>query len=498
VLAGSVHGIAPAGAARVGLSPCVDPDNGVPEVLDVSLSRSAVDVTDRSQQVSVTLKVQDAGGPGPASGVEHVGMTLTAPGWGTGLGMTARHQSGDTWTGTLTVPRGAPPGEYRPRFLTLVDRAGNSPSEEHVAEVLSRAPFDVALDVTSSDPDETPPVVTGVSISPNRVDTRRKPRKVHVALDVHDDISGVADVSTALQGHGRRLPLDLEERDGQWVGAVTVPRWLGRDARRWRLDNLAVRDRLQNLRVYRRGAALDALGESGLRVRSGPRDGAAPRVRSVRVRPRDVDVRVERRRVRFVVRLRDGRSGISEVSAGVPARWTTLRRIAGTPRRGTWKGSIRLTPCTKHLHKSVVRVVAVDRAANEVDHLAGTLRIRGRDNEAPRVSFRANDNWWDPTGPIDLVFDEPVIGISDDSVTVRRYAHPSIGEPITGTWSCGSHDGTSVDCMSGEVRSASWRPDSPLPSDSHFLVELNPSGVLDVTDLAGNPFRRLSLGGQTT
>ncbi len=51
--------------------------------------------------------------------------------------------------------------------------------------------------------------------------------------------------------------------------------------------------------------------------------------------------------------------------------------------------------------------------------------------------------------------------------------------------------------MTGEVRSASWPPDSPLPSDSELLVELNPSGVLDVTDLAGNPFRRRTLGGQT-
>jgi hypothetical protein len=497
VLAGTVHGIASAGAARAGLSPCVDPDNGVPEVLDVSLARTAVDVTDRAQQVNVTMQVEDTGGPGAASGVEHVGMTLMAPDWGTGLGMTARHLSGDTWTGTVTVPRGAPPGEYRPQFLTLIDRAGNSPGEEHVAELLSRAPFDVALDVTSSDPDQTPPTVTGVSIRPNRVDTRRKPRKVHVTVDVRDDNSGVADVSTTLEGHGRRLPLDLQQRDGQWVGSVTVPRWLGRDARRWRLSNLAVRDRLQNLRVYRRGAEIDAVGESGLRVRSGPKDAASPRVRSIRVRPRDVDVRVEDRRVRFVVRLSDGRSGISEVRAGVPARWTTLRRTAGTSRRGTWKGSILLTPCTRHLHKSLVRVVAVDRATNEVDHLAGTLRIRGRDNEAPRVSFRENDNWWEPTGPIDLVFDEPVNGIAEDSVTVRHYEHPSIGEPIPGTWSCENRDGTAADCLTGKVRSASWSPDSALPSGSHFLVELNPSGILEVTDLAGNPFRRRSLGGQT-
>jgi len=136
-------------------------------------------------------------------------------------------------------------------------------------------------------------------------------------------------------------------------------------------------------------------------------------------------------------------------------------------------------------------------ATNEVDHLAGTLRVKGRDNEAPGVSFRENDNWWEPAGPIDVVFDEPVNGIADDSVTVRRYDHPAIGAPIPGAWSCEDGAGAAADCLTGHVWSASWRPDSPLPPDSHFLVEPNPSGVLDVTDLAGNPFRRRTIGGQT-
>lgn len=467
VLAGAVYGTAPAGAARAELSPCVDPDNGVPVVHDVSLSRTSVDVTDQAQQVDVTMEVQDTGGPGAASGVSRVGATLTAPNWGIGLGLTARHQSGNTWTATATVPRGAPPGEYRLHNLSLVDRAGNSPGEEHINEVLSQRPFDVALDVTSDDPDTTAPTASDVSISPNRVDTRRKARTVRVAMGAQDDLSGIASVRTSLQGHGRSLSLDLTERDGRWVGAVKIPRWLGKKPQRWRLGNVALRDRVENWRVYRRGAELDALGETGLRVRSGPRDGATPVLRSGRVRPRDVDVRVEDRRVRFVVRLRDGRSGVAEVSAGVPAGWAELRRTAGTARRGTWKGSIRLTPCTRHLHGSPVGVVAADRLHNETHERIGRLRIQGRDNDPPHVGFRQNDNWWEPTGPIDLVFDEPVNGIHSDSVTVRRYDHPSIGEPLAGVWSCADGDGTAADCLTGKVRSASWRPDSPLPPDSH-------------------------------
>lgn len=117
--------------------------------------------------------------------------------------------------GAGTVPRGAPPGENRLQNLSLVDRAANSPGEEHVNEVLSRPPFDVTLYVTSDDAVTTTPTASDVSISPNRVDTRRKPRKVRVAMDVQDDHSGIASVRTSLEGHGRSLSPNLTERDGR-------------------------------------------------------------------------------------------------------------------------------------------------------------------------------------------------------------------------------------------------------------------------------------------
>jgi hypothetical protein len=497
-LTGVLTGPAPAGAARAArtdLSPCVDPDNGLPEVRDVALSRTSVDVTDATRQVTVSMQVADTGGPGSASGVEYVGGTLVSPGRDLGLGVPMRHDSGTTWTGTVTVPRGAPPGSYRFDYLRVFDEAGNEPSEEHVAAMLAQPAFDVALDVTSSDPDDEPPTVTDISISPNRLNTRRKPRRVRVAIDVRDDVSGVADVRTSLRGHGHNVPIELAERDGRWVGTARIPRWLGRDARRWRLQAVSAVDRVGNRASHYRLEDLKRLGEATFRVRSGPKDRSRPRLRSARVRPRKVDVRVDPRRVRFVVRLRDGRSGVGHVEAGVPARWTTLRRTAGTARRGTWKGSIRLTPCTKHLHGSIVRVVAFDRAGNEMDEITGRLRIRGRDNERPSASLTEQE--WSPTGPVVIRFDETVHGVSTDSVTVRPYPYPTMGDPLAGSWSCADVDDAATDCRTGEVRTATWSPAEPLPADSQFLVELNPSGVLDVMDAAGNPFRRKLLGGFT-
>ena len=51
----------------------------------------------------------------------------------------------------------------------------------------------------------------------------------------------------------------------------------------------------------------------------------------------------------------------------------------------------------------------------------------------------------------------------------------------------------------GKVRRASWASaaGTALAPDTEHLVTLNPEGNLGVTDLAGNPYRRASLGLRT-
>jgi hypothetical protein len=44
-----------------------------------------------------------------------------------------------------------------------------------------------------------------------------------------------------------------------------------------------------------------------------------------------------------------------------------------------------------------------------------------------------------------------------------------------------------VDCATGAYREARWTPVAPMPADN-YVLDLNPEHVLDVTDLAGNPF----------
>jgi hypothetical protein len=257
--------------------------------------------------------------------------------------------------------------------------------------------------------------------------------------------------------------------------------------------SVAAFDHVQQRRFYgRRDVA--GLGSTTFRVRSGPRDHDEPRIRTARFAPHGVDVRVERDRVRFVVRASDGRSGVGSVEAGVPGHWATLHRTSGTARRGTWKGSIVLRPCGKNLRSSAVRAVVRDRVWNETDETLGRLRVRARDTASPHVSTSTR---WSTTGPVRLTVDEPVRGISSASVVVQAYDYPFRGAPIAGSWSCTTDGGVATDCADGPVRSAAWTPDSPLPPDADFTVEVNPSGVLDVMDLSGNPFRRTIRYGHT-
>ena len=96
-------------------------------------------------------------------------------------------------------------------------------------------------------------------------------------------------------------------------------------------------------------------------------------------------------------------------------------------------------------------------------------------------------------GPITLTFDEAVNGIRAGSPAVREY-HPDLaayGSPLAGTWTCVTGSGDPTSCATGAVRRASWTPDAPLDVPASYRLELNPEGSLDVTDLHGNPFRRV-------
>lgn len=480
---------APADAARTDLSRCVNPDNGLPVVEEIAFSPATVDVSESARRVTLTMTARDTGGPGPATGVRYLNVKVTSPD-GFEIPVELRRDAGHTWVGRFRMPLHAPAGEWTLEQPVVQDRARNQHGEEHLADLMTRAPWDVTLPVSSGRVDTVAPTATDLSVSPHKVNTRQRSRQVRFTVDVSDKGSGVGAVRLYLAGGGMSPSVELRRRDSVWRGTLTVPRWVGVRPRTWRIRTLHVEDRLGNGRSYR-GTDLEAVGETAFRVRSGKNDTEPPRLRWARIRPRKIDVRTEAKTVRVTVRVRDRRSGVSTVEAGIPAKGVKLHRASGTARRGTWTGRLRLRPCTQNIHSSLVRVQAFDRRYNQMFELPQRLRIRARDNTAPRAS--AESNRIGTTGPLTLVFNEPVTGISSRSVTVRSHPYPRIGPEEVGTWSCLTGDGSSTSCLSGRVRTARWMPEAPLPPDTVYLIELNPEGILDVMDLAGNAFRRLTM-----
>ena len=94
-------------------------------------------------------------------------------------------------------------------------------------------------------------------------------------------------------------------------------------------------------------------------------------------------------------------------------------------------------------------------------------------------------------GPIAVWFSENVNGVTSSSVLVRRLIGDfDQGPPIAGAWVCRDRAKALTDCQTGAAVVARFWPTDPLAPRREYVVTLNPEFSLDVTDLAGNPFRR--------
>lgn len=482
-------------ASAAPLNRCVSDDSGLPVVQQVVVSPSSVDVTEASQQVTLSMEVADTGGPGEASGVDVVRASFDRFGGSLRL----EKGEGNWWSATFTVPRYAPDGVWRLSNGLVKDAAGNSiPNEELLTAMDSgEPPFDQAtLDVTSS-PDRLPPTVTGVEITPDRVNTERRAKLVGFTLTATDAESGVDRVTVLAQRGRYAESVELAREGDIFSGRMRIPTWRGTGT--WNVQVLAD-DRIGNRSTYKK-SALEAVGESSFEVVS-RKDAAQPAFRSIALDPARVDIRQRAKTVRFTVRAADRRSGVSAVRVGLlragPVEddpdenviYAQLERTGGTAKRGTWTGKIRLVPCTFIHSRTRVYVDVQDRAQNEEPEIPTVLRVRALDLFTPKATIERSIVG--ASGPITVSFNEPVNGINADSPSVR-----TSGGTLAGSWRCFTGSGERTSCATGRVREASWTPDAPLATPGSYAIELNPEGNLDVTDLNGNPFRRVVCSAST-
>lgn len=468
------------GAAAAPLNPCVNPDNGRPVVEEVTVTPTTVDVTDGPQQVTVEARVTDSGGPGPASGVARAGVAL-------GDWVELHHVDGDLWAGTLTVPPGAPAGVRTVRDVYAFDEAGNPDRDEEDEEPQDLSRFDgVALEVVSV-PDDTPPEALSLTLSRAVVDTSRRAKPVGVVVEASDVGTGIARGRVLARGADRHVSADLQVVGGRLVGELRIPRW---SRGSWDVESLELWDATGNrTRYWTR--EIDALGERAFRVEGG-RDRVAPTLLSAGVDPHFLDVREQSGTLHVRARVSDRKSGVKSVTASLLNTRIDLRRVRGTARKGLWTGRAKITPCHAFSRRNPpwVFISMTDRVGND-EGSPDDIRLRVKANDNTPTRFDVESDPMMPEGPLVLTFMGPVNGLTPNAVSIRRNNWPEArGPEESGTWACFRGDGRGTSCLTGKVSRAEWTPDVPLDSGAFYHLRVNPDGNLDLTDLAGNPFRR--------
>lgn len=493
--------VAPTARAAVQLNHCVDDDNGVPQADSMLFHPTAVDVSAGPATVEVSVRISDDGGPGPANGVDSAEVEISSLADGPGPRFFERvrlHGSRtDIWNAWFTVPQHAPPGEYAITSLSASD--GTNHLDRVPLAGVADPLFDTTFHVTSATPDVTPPSVEWLRLSSERVNTRKKFKKMRIQVKATDDLSGVRPVEVHITHQGQHEYLDL---DGPGTGSVSdvygdvvrVRKFVGNST--WRIRRLTVVDGVGNRRHYT-GEDLRALGPHTFKVISRV-DRKAPGIRSANLRPTPVNIRKRGRTLHFTAKLRDTRAGVASAVAIIPDRAIELERTAGNARKGTWRGKIRLDTCVDLPKWPRLRIETTDRVGNTRDEIIRKFRARSRDRVPPRISLVRSSGGRVPIeGPVRFRFSERVTGVDADSVSVRLGTWPDPGPELAGTWACFGKNGNGRSCRSAHVRFAEWTPDDQFEPGADYLFVFNPEGDLGIRDAAGNPPRRVELGAPT-
>jgi len=215
---------AAAAAPAVPLSECAQSDNGDPRLTAFSVDLAVIDVRRRPASVTFSARVADAGGPGPASGVERVIVDAAD------RVVELTWVDGDLWQRTLHITPGQWGGSRTGGVsLQIIDRAGNRAfvKPDDVQAVGGSPTLTVRSPV-----DAVGPRLRNFRLSRTSVDTRRRTRSIQVQARVTDALSGLRTVY--VQGLARRGMVETwlsrasgGAWDGVWTGTLVVPRWIG-------------------------------------------------------------------------------------------------------------------------------------------------------------------------------------------------------------------------------------------------------------------------------
>ncbi len=464
------------------INDCWPQDTNPPVVLDTTLSTTAVDSSNGPSTIDVTVNAKDIGGPVTTSGLKGASVWISAPAprrsWN---GPPLTVASAEQLTGSITVPQHTLPGKYVARFAVR-DVAGN--------QQLSNADFTVIND----DPDTVNPEFVSLQLTPDSVDTSTGSQPVTVTAVVSDTHSGVKGVTASLDFGKTLVELEPSDQPGTFSGAVTFPNRPG-TAPVERVVDVVATDHAGN--TTRRG-------EPVLVRHGNDPDPGTPRISSITVKPRSINVRKHPDVVTVTARVKD-LTDVTKVWIR-PRRngpLTELQLVSGTLRDGVWRGRLEVSPCDQLADSRLkLRLGARDRAGRTKVLDAATVKVR-RINRVQPWGHVVRPNFVPPKGPLVVKFqrwqqDRPVRvrGVSKRSIHIVEmhefdppYSYYEEGDTVQGKWRCFTsvrgHRSTRTSCAGDRVRRAEFTPSTRFPR--LFKVDYSVPGGVPVTDRQRNP-----------
>lgn len=440
-----------------------------PEITSIAVTPTSLDVTSEAGKFDATITATDN-----LSGVRQISMQYRSPSGSQYLYFSAsayHRTSGTAQDGTyatsaqVSVDKEA--GTYTLQTVTIQDEIGNYTSYTPAEAAALGAPVDLEV---LSDGDNTPPTVTGVTLSPESGDAGAGRVTFDIEVAATDEATGVQGVYGNLRSPSGRQYVSFSANtlasgdagDGTWTGQFTVPQYS--EPGTWSINYLCAYDKAGN-QGCTTGDDAKALGS--IEVLADPYDQEAPTLSAFRVSPNAIDVTDGPATVTVEFDVADDLSGVYYAYA----TFASPTVVTATPQRvyrsaftqavgvtaaafteGTLEGSVTFPQYDRAGDWEVTSVCVYDRVNWRTCYSGADLDARGDTvlevilNYAPQVSVSGVENGAtypagsEPTVGCDVsdtedgaVAVDPVIEQSEDTRTVTCTYTDTGGKTTTAT-----------------------------------------------------------------
>ena len=299
--------------AETSISPSPRHDITPPELIDVSLDLSEVDVSGEDREITVTARVTD-----DLSGVDlaefhFVGPTMRQEATATLESVLFGLITDGEFVGNLTLPRYSEAGTWRLERVSVVDHVGNR--REYDPDALAFLGPSTSIEVTATVEDIRAPELVDLSIDRSEVDVSAEDARVDVAVLATDDLSGVKSVHFYWV-----TPWNNDEKDNllEWSPWISNGEgefllkmgWLDFEpSGTWRIARIEIYDNVGNLREYNSGELTELELSTSFEITGGPKDVMPPELISLAVEPPSVDTNKGVGEITIAVRATDDVSG---------------------------------------------------------------------------------------------------------------------------------------------------------------------------------------------